>query len=68
MLQVTLLESKSPISVCSSLSLAIEGVCSELALARWFRFSRGRVAHDCSGDFTHICAMHCLNKASIQAV
>ena len=68
MLQVTLLESKSPISACPSLSLSIEGVCSELVLARWFRFSRWRVAHVCTGDFTHICAVHCLNKASIQAV
>jgi hypothetical protein len=40
-LQVASAEFGSPISACSSLALAIEGVCSEPVQTLWSRLSRG---------------------------
>jgi hypothetical protein len=68
MLQVTSLWSGGSISACSSLSLSIEGVCSELARTRWFRFSPGRVARISTGDFTLIRVMHRLIKTCLRAL
>jgi hypothetical protein len=47
--QVTSAESGDPISACSSLSLSIEGVCSELVQTLWSRLSRGWVARVSNG-------------------
>ena len=54
MVQVTSLECGGCISASSSLSLLIEGVCSELVQTRCFRFSRGRVASISTGHLSLI--------------
>jgi hypothetical protein len=66
--QVTALECGGCISASTSLSLSIEGVCSELVQARWFRFSRKRVARVCTGDLTLIRVMHCVVKTCLRAL
>jgi len=67
-LQVTSLWSEGSISACSSLHLSIEGVCSELARTRWFRFSPGRVARMSAGDVALIRVMHRLIKTCLRAL
>ena len=49
MVQVTSLEWGGYISASTSLSLSIEGVCSELVQTLCFRFSRGGVARVSTG-------------------
>ena len=68
MLQVTSLWSAGSISAGSSLSLSIEGVCSDLVQARWSRFSRGRVARVSTGHFTDIRVMHCVVKTCLRVL
>jgi hypothetical protein len=63
--QVTSLESGGSISASTSLSLSIEGVCSELVHTLWFRFSRGCVARVSNGHFSVIRVMHCLIKTCL---
>jgi hypothetical protein len=65
--QVTSPESRVAISAFSSLSLSIEGVCSELVQTMCFRFSRGRVVRVSNGHFTVIRVMHCLVKTCLLA-
>jgi hypothetical protein len=55
--QVTSPECRGRISASTSLSLSIEGVCSELVQTLCFRFSRGRVL---AGRFTDTHVMRCL--------
>ena len=50
-----------------TLSLSIEGVCSELVQTLCFRFSRGRVARVSTGHFTDIRVMRCLVKTCLLA-
>ena len=67
MLQVTSPECGGSISISTPLSLSIEGVCSELAHARWFRLSPGRVARVSTGDRTFIRVMHCVVRTCVRA-
>jgi hypothetical protein len=68
MLQATARWSRDPISACASLSLPIEGVCSDLVPARRFRISRRGVARVCTGDLSLISVMHCVVKTCLQAL
>jgi len=65
--QVTSLESGGSISASTSLSLSIEGVCSELVHTPWFRLSCRCVARVSNGHFTDIRVMHCLIKTCLVA-
>src|SRR5260221_8118626 len=63
--QVTSLECGGRISASTSLSLLIEGVCSELVQTRCFRFSRGRVARLSTGHLSLIRRTYCPIKTRI---
>jgi hypothetical protein len=67
-LQVASAEFGSPISACSSLALAIEGVCSEPVQTLWSRLSRGRGARVCGGDRTLVRVMPCVSKTCLPAL
>jgi hypothetical protein len=65
--QVISMEGGGCISASASLSLSIEGVCSELVQALCLRFSRGRVARVSTGHLTDIRVMRCLVKTCLLA-
>ena len=67
MLQEPLPESGGPTSACSSWSLPIEGVCSELVQTQCFWFSHRGVARLSNHHFTFVRVEHCLIKSCLLA-
>ena len=65
MVQVTSLECRGCISASTSLSLSIEGVCSELVHSLCFRFSRGGVARVSTGHLSLICLTYRPSKTRL---